>query len=219
MARTATADSKASEATFISQVFHDLSQPLTALHCTLDLALQIDGSPEQLRASVQAALDHAERLRQRLLLIRALNDADDPGSLSAPVDMSTLLAQLAEDMVPLFESGGRHFELRTSREPLLVRVNPVRLTRALFAFLEYLYRYLPGDRMVMADLGENGRHAEIRIDAESSLPVGPSVEGFSCQQSCEAELVRRTFAAAGGRFTLLSVDAARCVWLGTLPLV
>ena len=64
---------------FAANVFHDLSQPLTALHCSLELALARDQTIEEFRASVEAALHNAERLRQRLLLLRELSDADDPG--------------------------------------------------------------------------------------------------------------------------------------------
>src|SRR5580658_4323384 len=107
MARTSAPDQRSSEAAFLSEVFHSLSQPLTALHCTLDLAMQHDRTTEQLRASVQSALDNAERLRRRLLLIRALQDAENPGDTSELVDVNALLRELCDDMSPLFESTGR----------------------------------------------------------------------------------------------------------------
>ncbi len=90
----------------ISEVFHNLSQPLTALHCELELALRRDQTVEELRGSVQAALEDAERLRQRLLLVRALNDASNPGDLSQPTELCELFRQLHEDMLPLFALGG-----------------------------------------------------------------------------------------------------------------
>ena len=67
----------AADPDFASSVFHDLSQPLTALHCSLELALLQDQTIEEFRASVEGALRAADRLRQQLLLLRELHDADD----------------------------------------------------------------------------------------------------------------------------------------------
>jgi signal transduction histidine kinase len=89
---------------FASDVLHDLSQPLTALQCSLELALLRDRTLEELRVSVEAALHDAERLRRRLLLLRELSDADDPGDTSTPLLLDRLLQELRDDMLPLFES-------------------------------------------------------------------------------------------------------------------
>ncbi len=80
--------------TLVSEVFHNLSQPLTALHCELELALRRDRTVEELRSSIQAALEDAARLRQRLLLVRALSDAADPGDLSQPTELCELFRHM-----------------------------------------------------------------------------------------------------------------------------
>jgi len=220
MAAAGAPDRKFSEAAFLSEVFHSLSQPLTALHCTLDLALQCDRTVEQLRASVQSALDNAERLRQQLLLTRALKDAANPGELAGPVDVCALLRELGDDMFPLFDSASRKLAIHIDAEGLRVRADKCRLTQALFTFLEYLFRYLPegATLSVSLDQGKAGR-AEIRIDSPSCLPVGPESGEYRSPCSCEIELVRRTFLAVDGEFDLMSCDSGRRVWLGTLPLV
>jgi len=210
---------ESAEAAFISEVFHSLSQPLTALHCSLDLALRRDRTLKQLRASVQTALDNAERLRQRLLLVRALNDAADPGDLSQAIDLSALLRELAEDMLPLFQSAGQKLELHVCCEPRLVRGDSTRLTRALFCFLEYLFRYSPQGALLAIHLNHNERQqAEIRIETAACLPVAPADEASASPYSCEIEFARRSFRAAGGEFELLSCDAGQSVWQATLPL-
>ena len=213
-------ESKSSpESTLISEVFHSLSQPLTALHCSLDLALRRDRTLQQLRASVQTALDNAERLRQRLLLIRALNDAADPGDVSQAIDLSALLRELGEDMLPLFESAERTLELQIDCGPLLVRADKAKLAQALFCFLEYLFRYLPERGRLAICLDRcGGEQAEIKIDTASCLPVAPGEEAAASPYSCEIELVRRTLVAAGGEFGLLSCTEGRSVWRAALPL-
>jgi len=206
-----------SEQAFISEVFHNLSQPLTALHCNLDLALQNDRTYEQLRASVQDALSNAERLRQRLLLVRALNDACEPDAPSQPTDLVALLRDLKEDMTPLFKSAGRNFVLETASGPLQVRAEVTRLMRCLLVLLEYLLLYLPeGDTLSVSVAQRAERYVEVRLAGAVSLPVGPA-DGERCH-AVEIELVRRTFAAAGGEFALDRSNADRAVCVGTLPL-
>lgn len=211
---------RSAEAAFISEVFHNLSQPLTALHCTLDLALQRDQTLCELRASVQTALDNAERLRQRLLLVRALNDAAAPAKSAQAVELCALLRELGEDMAPLFESAGRKLELDIGGEPLPVRADKMRLMQGLFVFVEYLFRYLPeGERIsIRLDQGD-GQQAEIRIDAASWLPLSPAQDASNPPFSCEIELLHRTLAAAGGEFELMSGGPQQSLWRAALPLV
>jgi signal transduction histidine kinase len=211
-------DERPPEARFISEVFHNLSQPLTALHCTLDLALQRDASFEQLRASVESALAHAECLRQRLLLVRALSDAGRHDcELRQPIDIVHLLRELVEDLQPLFESAGKTLELETTAAVLPVRADTARLQRALFAFLEYLFSYLRPQGTVILTTGA-AEGAEVHVAATVSLPVAPEEPQGSAPYSCEIELVRRTFAAHGGNFALAELDGERSIWRGTLPL-
>ena len=209
---------KSGEAAFISEVFHTLSQPLTALHCTLELALQRDDTLEQLRASVQTALDNAERLRGRLLLVRALNDAETSVEEFGPTDLAALLRELHEHLSPLFESTGRRFELALCNSPFVVQADVVRLRRAWFVFVEYLYRYLPEGGALSLELRQNARQdAEIYIASESCLPVSPAdVEGEG-NQACEIELLRRTIAATRGELVLVDQAPDRSLWLARLP--
>lgn len=204
----------------ISEVFHSLSQPLTALHCELELALRRDQTVEEWRGSVQTALEDAERLRQRLLLVRALNDASDPGDLSRPTELTGLLRQLQEDMLPLFASAGQKFELELECGTVQVRGNEARLTRALFAFLEYLFRHSAEGSVLAVRLQVlAGRQVGILISAATCLPVAPSAdETASTPYSCEMEMARRTFRAVDGEFTLVSATADQSVWRATLPL-
>ena len=203
----------------VSEVFHNLSQPLTALHCELELALLRDHTVEELRGSVQSALEDAERLRQRLLLVRALSDASDPGDVSQPTDLTCLFRQLHEDMLPLFASAGQKFEVELERGAVLVRANQMRLMRALFAFVEYLFRHSAEGAVLAIRVQINAGHADIGISAATCLPVAPSADGTAATPySCEIEMARRTFRAVDGEFALVSAGADESVWRATLPL-
>ena len=206
----------ASEA-LISEVFHSLSQPLTALSCTLELGLQRDQDIEQLRGSVQTALENAEHLRQRLLLVRALNDASEDSEL-AVVQLDTVLRELADDASVLFRAAGKRFALTIEAARCLVRLDRVRFVRALWVFLEYLLHYLVPKGLLTMDVKAGGQdQVQIRIDSMSCLPMSPASKRSAEPYSCEIELLRRTLAAAGGTMAMIQCDHERTIWLVTLP--
>ena len=203
---------------FLSEVFHELSQPLTALHCSLELSLRRDQSVDELRSSIQAALENAERLRQRLVFMRGLKETFDLGGSNQIDDLRELLCELRDDMLPLFEAATRGFEVAPGDQPITVRGERGRLMRGLFYFVEYLFRYAPEKSTTVIEARVAHGRAELRISSQSRLPVA-HLDGRSADPySCELEMVRQTFRAAGGDFERISGDACHHVWLATLPL-
>jgi hypothetical protein len=203
---------------FASNVFHDLSQPLTALQCSLELALVHDQTIGEFRASVEAAVHAAESLRQRLLLLRALSDAEDPGDTSAPLALDRLLLQLREDMLPLFESAGRSFEL--SCEPVEVLANEGKLTRGFFYLLEFLLRCPSPSHGLSMRGGRREHQAEICIaGCAAQVDVAPSDHCSEPDWSGELEIARRTFRALGGDLRWSVLAGLAGVWIVQLPCV
>jgi len=207
----------AEQRAFVADVFHRLSQPLTALQCSLELSLGRDQTSQEFRASVEAALQNAERLRQRLLLLRELSDADDPGDVSAPVDLQHLLQELREDLLPVFESAGGRFDLTS--DLVQIRGNGTKLTRALFYLLEYLLRSSPRASLRVHVGQANGHQAEIRITSEGAVSSAASVVDLSEPISAgEMEIARRAFRAVGGDLAFVGSAAGQSVWIASLPL-
>jgi hypothetical protein len=204
---------------FASNVFHDLSQPLTALHCSLELALLQDQTIEEFRASVEAALGAADRLRQQLLLLRELHDADDPGDTSTPLALDRLLQQLREDMLPLFGSAARSFNLTC--ESVRVPANDAKLERGFFYLLEFLLRCdSPGQALIMRGERTSQQQVEIRIaGCGASANSGPSDDRSQPDWSGELEIARRTFRAIGGDLVWMSPDGFPSTWIVRLPSV
>ena len=213
-------DTQAAQHSFVSEVFHNLSQPLTALQCSLELSLFRDQTIDELRASVETALQNAECLRQRLLLLRELDEANHPGDLSQPTDLSGLLGELREELLPLCESAGQTFELQSQGGGIRVHANKTKLMRGLFYLLEYLLRYSPpGSTLSLRLRLAEQRQAEISIAAGSCLPVSPCAENDTGPQfACEIEMARRSFRAVGGDFVLTSSAGPQSVWKAILPL-
>jgi len=202
---------------FVSDVFHSLSQPLTALQCSLELSLARDQTSQEFRASVEAALLNAERLRQRLLLLRELSEADDPGDVSAPVELHQLLQNLQEDFLPVFESADGRFDVTYG--PVQVRGNAAKLTRAFFYLLEYLLRSGPRASLSVHVAQTNERQVEIRMTFSGRESAAVSGDDPSDPVSAgEVEIARRTFRSVGGDLASVDSAAGQSIWIASLPL-
>jgi len=200
----------------IAHVFHALSQPLTALQCSLELSLARDESAEEFRASVESALQNAERLRQTLLLLRELSDADDPGDISAPVQLCELLQDLREDFLLVFESAGGGFDLTCA--PVHIRGNGDKLRRALFYLLESELR-TPRYRSLKVEVAPTQEQAAIRMTffGPAAPPISPD-EASEHAPAGEIEIARRTFRAVGGDLIQIEFSSEQSLWLASLPL-
>lgn len=56
----------------MSEIFHELSQPLTTLECGLELAIRYDTTLPQVRNRLKVLLEAAQVLHQRFLELRAM---------------------------------------------------------------------------------------------------------------------------------------------------
>jgi signal transduction histidine kinase len=205
-----------SQSSFVSDVLHKLSQPLTALQCSLELSLARDQTSEEFRASVEAALQNAERLRQSLLLLRELSDADNPGDVSFPVPLQQLLQELQQDFLPVCESASGYFTV--SCHPVQVRGNGAKLRRAFFYLLEYLLRS-PQRRKLRIRVQTHGMQAGIRmIFSDRGFAAPPANDASDIISTGELEIARRTFRALAGDLAIVESAGWPTGCVVTLPL-
>lgn len=175
----------------VSDLFHQMSQPLTALHCALELGLARDQKVEEFKATLESALQCADRLHRCLQRARALSDAVSPAKSLEAITLDEFLARLGEEMFPLFDSAG--ITLRTPASATVALADPARLQNALFHLLLYLVETLPrGTELVVACQATDNR--EIVLDlCDSCGQRWPDNEdaGFAL------EIARRHLAAMG----------------------
>src|SRR3974390_1021528 len=134
-------DSWAGENAFVSEVLHDLSQPLTALECGLELSLRQDKTVAEIPNGMDTLLEAAQLLRRRVLELRALQDAADAGNTSAPVAVNVLLENLQDDLSPVTELA--KIGLVVKCRPARAYGNAERLRNGFFHLLEALLRQCP----------------------------------------------------------------------------
>lgn len=60
----------------IAEIFHELTQPLTTLHCCLELVLQKIPRSAKFRTDLQVALQQADKVAKLVAQVRELVEAD-----------------------------------------------------------------------------------------------------------------------------------------------
>ena len=218
----AEAEARGVQRSFASEIFHNLSQPLTALQCVLELSLFRDQTTEELRASVETALRNCRVFAPAAsVLLWELDEASDPGDPSANHRLGSLLRELQEELLPLCESAGQRFELQLQSGPIVVYGDKTKLMRGLFYFTRNMYfaTLLRALRSAFRVRSTNQGQAEITIATSSCLPINPSAENeTAATHPCEIEIARRSFRAVGGDFVLVSSEVCPSVWRATLPI-
>ena len=135
---------------YVSDVFHELGQPLQALQFSLEMALRRELSVEGYRRSIADALEAAKRIIDTARFLRRLAEAEDPGPTSERIDLSALLRQTIEDFLPVAESLGVEIGARLPNEEMLVWGDSERLSRCLFLLVDYaLQQARPATRLHM----------------------------------------------------------------------
>jgi len=83
---------------FISEAFHSFHQPLTALHCGLELTLLKNRAENEYRNRAEEALSHAGAVLELNKAVRELVESADPGENCGRVELKPLLDQLISEL-------------------------------------------------------------------------------------------------------------------------
>ncbi|HVP54002.1 MAG TPA: hypothetical protein VMU45_03330 [Candidatus Eisenbacteria bacterium] len=190
------------EGDLIGELFHSISQPLTALECGLEISLRQDREAAQLRARMKAALASTQTLHQRLLELRLLLDAGEPGNTTVPVALDDLLFRLRDDFASLAHH--REIGLWVRCKPAWVRGNAARLRSGFFHLFEYLLGCSLPQHVVCVVGKPIDQHSflvrfGVRAKARAShLVAAPAFN----RTDLGLRIALRTFQAAGGELVL-----------------
>lgn len=82
----------------LAALIHRLSQPLTALRGTLELALLKERSAADYRCAVEQAFELANLLVRLITSLRALAESSTPSSSAAPVALDELVKEVVDEL-------------------------------------------------------------------------------------------------------------------------
>jgi len=96
---------------FISEAFHSLNQPLTGLHCGLEIAVQKPRSEDEYRQRIGEGIENAGTVLRLVRALRQLVEATDRGERFGTVGLSMLLSQLKSELEVVAETAAVGLEV------------------------------------------------------------------------------------------------------------
>ena len=162
---------------FISDAFHTLNQPLTGLHCGLEIALQKPRSEGEYRKRISDGVEHAGKVLELIRALRQLVDAADPGERFGTVSLGIVLAQVKSELEVLAEATGVALNLQTESSAQ-VKADPGKLVAALGGLIasemelverggELKVSLLPTKKSIMLRI--SGATKRLQPDGESKI--------------------------------------------------
>jgi C4-dicarboxylate-specific signal transduction histidine kinase len=182
----------------VSDLFHQLSQPLTTLCCSLELALLQTLTAEQYGEVVGHALSQAEKVSSLATAIRELFDAGQAGEGGEVLELRRAVEDAVGDLLPVAESAGVQVCCAPGPE-CRVWFDAPRLRQGLFHLMGFMIG--SGGATVQIELGERGADAILmRVVSRAVVQNAPP------PANSDQELLRRLglgiarsiFEAAGG---------------------
>jgi heavy metal sensor kinase len=217
---------------FTADASHELRTPLTAIRTEVEVALArpLDlAEHQQLLGSILEECSRLSRLTDQLLAL-AREDARVAHQAQEPVDLASLMADVAETMLPLAEAKELHLRVKV-KAAALVRGDASRLREVFFNLLDNGIKYTPKGGEVEARVDQNGSEAIVtvrdtgigipaehlphvferfyRVDKARSRAEGGTGLGLSIAQS--------TILAHGGRIELTSTPGQGTTCTVRLP--
>jgi C4-dicarboxylate-specific signal transduction histidine kinase len=186
----------------VSDLFHQLSQPLTTLCCSLELALLQTPTAEQYGEIVTHALGLAEKVCSLATAIRELFDASQSGEGGEVLDLRRVVEDTVGDLLPVAESAGmRVCYLAGPACP--VGFDAPRLRQGLFHLIGFVIG--SGGVAVKIELAERAAEAVLTLAvSREGVNHGPSTVNSDQELSRRLALsiVRAIFEAAGGSLSV-----------------
>ncbi len=186
----------------VSDLFHQLSQPLTTLCCSLELALLQTPTAEQYGEIVSHALGQAEKVSALATAIRELFDASQAGEGGEALDLRRAVEDTVVDLLPVAESAG--VQVCCLPGPACpVWFDAPRLRQGLFHLIGFVIG--SSGAAVKIELAERGAEAVLTLTISRQ-----SVDHVPSTANSDQELLRRLglgitraiFEAAGGSLSV-----------------
>jgi signal transduction histidine kinase len=146
----------------VSDLFHQLSQPLTTLCCSLELAQLQNPTPEQYGEIVNRSLEQAEKASWLATAIRELFDAGQAGEDGEVLELRSVVEDAVADLLPVAQSAGVQISY-SPRAPCPVWFDPQRLRQALFHLLAFGFASGGPGAVLKIEVEERGAKAWLTL--------------------------------------------------------
>lgn len=192
----------------ISQLFHALSQPLTSLHCSLEVALFEPRSAAQYQQTLRDSLGFTGQVTELVEAVRELLDADEPSQSSRTLSLSSYLEESVRDLFPVAQSLGKKLTVSTVRGEVFM--DPQRLQQAVRGLLQSAVDDCTPGGTVRVESVNRMAETVIRVATSRKDVVEPAkaarqegrIESNALRRSLRLDVARRIFETAGGSFGL-----------------
>lgn len=162
-----TTDGRALE--LVSYVYHEIAQPLTALRCSLDLAMRRPMDAAGYRRAIEEAISAHERVVQAVNDARQVAEASVQGVLHR-CDISQLILELVEDFEPVAETKDVTLALRVETG-LHAKCEEKKLRTLLFLLLDALVYQSPRRALTVTAI-QRGLDVEVEFKCDGRWPNG-----------------------------------------------
>ena len=186
----------------VSDLFHQLSQPLTTLCCSLELALLQTPTAEEYGEILSLALGQAEKASSLTTAIRELFDASQASEDGDVLELRRAVEETVGDLLPVAESAGVQV-CYLPGPPCPVWFAAPRLRQGLFHLIGFLIG--SGGSTVEIELAERGAEAVLtltvsRVGIYDGL--SPAHPDGQLLRRLGLGIARAIFEAAGGSLTV-----------------
>ena len=158
-----------------SDIFHELSQPLSTLVCLLEVNLLISRSAKQMRHDLQIALKQARSIVQFDNALRELWSAGNAQQDQQPLSLGGCLREVVADLLPVAQSNQVEVVL-TSDSDGLVNFQASRLRQGLFHLLEFALASCAVGGQIQIKITAGEDEESVRVTVAISATVVPEVE-------------------------------------------
>jgi signal transduction histidine kinase len=189
----------------VSDLFHQLSQPLTTLCCSLELAPLQAPTAKEYGEIISRALGQAERVSWFATAIRELFDAGQAGENPEALELRQAVQDAVGDLLPVAASAG--IEICYLSGPVCpVWFDAHRLRQGLFHLLGFAVDSSKNGAVVKIALEEHGGKIAMTITISGLDKTISRADEKDLQAALKQRLgvgiARAIFEAAGGNFNL-----------------
>lgn len=133
---------------------HQLRNPLASLRTSGEVCLQRERTPAEYQEVIAGMVESTRRLGHTVdqLLLLARLAPEKLKEVFVPMDLATVVSELAEQLNPAFEAAGVHLELRVQDSPSRIHGAPRLIEQAIANLLDNALRFTPPKGRVVLQL-------------------------------------------------------------------